>query len=76
MADRPGNKHLFADDNVINSICQSVIVPNMEFRGKTNYEDKIVAMLNYGTCIWLFAKLWEKGDKIFLQMFELTKLQA
>ncbi|XP_067927952.1 exportin-2-like [Watersipora subatra] len=34
VAERPANKHLFADDNTINSICQSVVVPNIEFRSQ------------------------------------------
>ena len=65
MADRPGNKHLFADDNVINSICQSVIVPAMEFRGETSYEDKIVAKSDYGTCIDCLLSSEKRGIKYF-----------
>ena len=34
VAERPGYKHLFEDANTLSSICEKVIVPNMEFRGK------------------------------------------
>lgn len=32
VADRPHNKHLFEEEAVLSSICEKVIVPNMEFR--------------------------------------------
>lgn len=32
VADRPHYKHLFEDPNVLSSICEKVIIPNMEFR--------------------------------------------
>lgn len=32
VADRPHYKHLFEDENVLSSICERVIVPNMEMR--------------------------------------------
>ena len=32
VAERPGYKHLFEDPNTLASICEKVIVPNMEFR--------------------------------------------
>lgn len=33
VAERPGYKQLFADPAILTSICEKVIVPNMEFRG-------------------------------------------
>ena len=32
VAERPHNNELFVDPNVLNSICEKVILPNMEFR--------------------------------------------
>ncbi|GIX82326.1 exportin-2 [Caerostris extrusa] len=32
VAERPNSKHLFEADDVLSSICEKVIVPNMEFR--------------------------------------------
>ncbi|XP_067121155.1 exportin-2 [Centruroides vittatus] len=32
VADRPHYKHLFEDPNILSSICEKVIIPNMEFR--------------------------------------------
>ena len=32
VAERPGYKHLFEDPATLQSICEKVIVPNMEFR--------------------------------------------
>lgn len=34
VCERPHYKHLFEDQNTLTSICEKVIVPNMEFRGK------------------------------------------
>ena len=34
VAERPGYKHLFEDPATLGSICEKVIVPNMEFRGE------------------------------------------
>ena len=34
VAERPGYKNLFEDPGTLSSICEKVIVPNMEFRGK------------------------------------------
>ncbi len=34
VAERPGYKHLFEDPNTLSSICEKVIVPNMEFRSE------------------------------------------
>lgn len=33
VCERPHYKHLFEDQNTLTSICEKVIVPNMEFRG-------------------------------------------
>lgn len=32
MGERAHYRHLFEDNNVLNSICEKVIIPNMEFR--------------------------------------------
>ena len=32
MAERPHYKDLFADPNILSSICEKVILPNMDFR--------------------------------------------
>lgn len=38
VCERPHYKHLFEDQNTLTSICEKVIVPNMEFRSKpSNY---------------------------------------
>jgi exportin-2 (importin alpha re-exporter) len=34
VADRHHYKQLFEDPGVLNSICEKVVIPNMEFRGK------------------------------------------
>lgn len=34
VADRAHYRNLFEDNNVLNSICEKVIIPNMEFRRK------------------------------------------
>lgn len=34
VCERPHYKHLFEDQNTLTSICEKVIVPNMEFRSK------------------------------------------
>lgn len=34
VCERPHYKHLFEDQNILTSICEKVIVPNMEFRSK------------------------------------------
>ena len=34
VADRHQNQKLFEDENVLGSICEKVIIPNMEFRGQ------------------------------------------
>jgi len=41
VAERPGYKHLFEDPNTLSSICEKVIVPNMEFRAadEETFED-------------------------------------
>lgn len=33
VCERPHYKNLFEDQNTLTSICEKVIVPNMEFRG-------------------------------------------
>lgn len=35
VCERPHYKHLFEDQNTLTSICEKVIVPNMEFRGNS-----------------------------------------
>lgn len=37
VAERPGYKHLFEDPNTLSSICEKVIVPNMEFRSESHH---------------------------------------
>lgn len=39
VADRSHYRHLFEDPAVLSSICEKVIIPNMEFRGKNNYNN-------------------------------------
>lgn len=39
VAERPGYKYLFEDPNTLSSICEKVIVPNMEFRSKCFTEE-------------------------------------
>lgn len=34
VADRSPNRGLFEDPTVLSSICEKVIIPNMEFRGE------------------------------------------
>jgi len=34
VAERPAYKHLFEASDTLASICEKVIVPNMQFRGK------------------------------------------
>lgn len=34
VCERPHYKHLFEDQNVLTSICEKVIIPNMEFRSE------------------------------------------
>lgn len=34
VADRSQYRHLFEDPTILSSICEKVIIPNMEFRGK------------------------------------------
>ena len=41
VAERPAYKHLFEDSSTLSSICEKVIVPNMEFRGKYYIEHYI-----------------------------------
>ena len=36
VAERPGYKNLFEDPSTLSSICEKVIVPNMEFRSKVS----------------------------------------
>lgn len=36
VADRAHYRNLFEDDNVLNGICEKVIIPNMEFRRTKN----------------------------------------
>ena len=35
VCERPHYKHLFEDQNTLTSICEKVIVPNMEFRSES-----------------------------------------
>ena len=39
VADRAQYRHLFEDPTTLSSICEKVIIPNMEFRG--NYKNII-----------------------------------
>lgn len=45
VADRSHYRNLFEDSNVLNSICEKVIIPNMEFRRKFSICLKICCML-------------------------------
>ena len=46
VADRAHYRYLFEDINVLSSICEKVIIPNMDFRGKENHKYTYVNKCN------------------------------
>lgn len=50
VCERPHYKHLFEDQNTLTSICEKVILPNMEFRSKLDKHLKLVSVS---------LKIWE-----------------
>lgn len=53
VAERPAYKHLFEDVNTLSSICEKVIVPNMEFRGTMSSDIPYVRFLSPNIISWL-----------------------
>lgn len=41
VCERPHYKNLFEDQNTLTSICEKVIVPNMEFRGNYGKVERV-----------------------------------
>lgn len=56
VCERPHYKHLFEDQNTLTSICEKVIVPNMEFRSKLKFG------LSYTPLVYNAAVLCDQSD--------------
>nr|XP_021524807.1 exportin-2 [Aotus nancymaae] len=59
VCERPHYKNLFEDQNTLTSICEKVIVPNMEFRGnygKSMLTENVVSVMSFVVpfCWWWF----------------------
>lgn len=62
VADRNHYRKLFEDSTVLASICENVIIPNMDFRGEYSFTFRMYLLLIFSVeliCIqntnWLFA---------------------
>lgn len=46
VADRSQYRHLFENPTTLSSICEKVIIPNMEFKGTTNPIFRIITIFD------------------------------
>lgn len=47
VAEKEKYKHIFENPSTMSSICEKVIIPNMEFRGKHHFYRKVKIELLY-----------------------------
>lgn len=69
VSQRPNYKHLFEAQDALQSICEKIIVPNMEFRGKHFWEKFIFVEKNtyVNLCLIFFKMRMKKFLKIILK---------